>query len=98
MMTQRCVAKLSGILLLVFVSEAVAGDSFVIPEGEGSSEVVFKRDFPQDTTVHNSFFSLRIPKGWSLFATREDERYKLTVSAFPTHELRKSDPYISLHV
>jgi hypothetical protein len=82
----------------VGLNQGLAYDTFLIPEGEHTEAVIFKNDLPNTTLIQNSYFSVLVPKGWSVFVSQADEQYKISVSASPSQKLKKDVPYISLHV
>lgn len=77
---------------------AWAEDTFVIPADELRSAVVFKKDLPNPTLVRNSYFSVLIPKGWSIHSVQGSDQYKANLSASPTPELEGQTTYLSLNV
>jgi hypothetical protein len=88
-------AIICGILI---ATEASAEDTFVIPDDELRSAVVFKKDLPNPTRVQNSYFSVLIPKGWSIHSVQADDNYKANLSASPAPELEGQTTYLSLNV
>jgi hypothetical protein len=86
------------LLVGVVLNQANAYDTFLIPEGDEREAVIFKNNLPDTTLVQNSYFSVLVPKGWSVFVSQADEQYKLSVSASPSQQLKKDVPYISVHV
>ena len=92
--------SLMAVLLVIGVplNQGLAYDTFLIPEGEHAEAVIFKNSLPETTLVQNSYFSVLVPKGWSVFVSQADQQYKISVSASPSHKLKKDVPYISLHV
>jgi len=86
------------ILIGVALNQVFAYDTFLIPEGEHTEAVIFRNNLPDTTIVQSSYFSILVPKGWSVFVSQADEQYKLSVSASPSQQLKNDVPYISLHV
>ena len=86
------------VLVGVVLNQANAYDTFLIPEGDEREAVIFKNNLPDTTLVQNSYFSVLVPKGWSVFVSKADEEYKISVSASPSQKLKSDVPYISLHV
>jgi 2-succinyl-5-enolpyruvyl-6-hydroxy-3-cyclohexene-1-carboxylate synthase len=87
--------------ILVFPAAiAWAGpDLFVISGQEYEyKDVIFKYDLPNTTVVQNDYFSIQVPKGWSLYSARPDGQYAANLSVSPTRALNKQENYLSIHV
>jgi len=89
---------MAAILIGVALDQALAYDTFLIPEGEHTEAVIFKNNLADTTLVQNSYFSVLVPKVRSDFVSQADEQYKISVSASPSPKLKNDVPYISLHV